>query len=228
VISVRDLKRSFNAPRGRVLALCGVSCDIGAGEFVAILGASGSGKTTFLQCLGGLDRGYSGALSVDGHELAALGDARLSQFRNEAMGFVFQSFHLLPHLTCAENVCVPAFFARGGNGVRRQTRAEAMRRALERLDEVGLLRMAGDRPGLLSGGERQRVALARALFHEPKILLGDEPTGNLDAKTGAEIIALFERLHVERGVTIVVVTHEDRMATSARRVLRMEDGRLVA
>ena len=225
MIAVRGLTRSFNAPRGRVEAIRGVDCEIASGEFVAILGASGSGKTTFLQCLGGLDRGYSGALSVDGCDLAALSDARLSRLRNEAIGFVFQAFHLLPHLTCAENVCVPAFFA--GAGVRRLSRSEAMRRARDLLRDVGLERMSGDRPGILSGGERQRVAIARALFHEPKILLGDEPTGNLDAKTGAEIIAIFERLHAERGVTIVVVTHEDRMAHAARRVLRMEDGRLV-
>ncbi|MBI3073337.1 MAG: ABC transporter ATP-binding protein [Deltaproteobacteria bacterium] len=227
MISVRGLRRSFEAPRGRVEALRGIDCDIADGEFVAILGASGSGKTTFLQCLGGLDRGYAGALSVNGTELSAMSDAALSGFRNEAIGFVFQSFHLLPHLTCAENVFVPSFFA-GANGRRRLSRAEASRRAVEQLREVGLERMAGDRPGILSGGERQRVAIARALFNEPKIVLGDEPTGNLDAKTGAEIVAILERLHAERGVTIVVVTHEDRMAKAARRVLRMEEGRLAS
>ena len=193
-----------------------------AGEFVAVIGPSGSGKSTLLQIIGGLDVVYGGEVSVAGTPLRGLGDRALSRFRNAQIGFVFQSFHLVPQLSARENVRLPAFFSvDGALGAESEARAEAV------LARVGLKTKGARLPAQLSGGERQRVAIARALYAKPPLLLCDEPTGNLDARTGAEVIELFQSLHAE-GLTLLTVTHEERMSAAAGRVVRLADGKLVA
>lgn len=188
--------------------------EVASGELVAVMGRSGSGKSTLLHILGGLDSQYQGDVTVAGVSLRGLNDAALSRFRNGTVGFVFQSFHLVPGLNALENVALPSFFGASGGDARA---------ALER---VGLSHKASRQPSQLSGGERQRVAIARALYARPKVLFCDEPTGNLDAATGAEIIALFESLNAE-GLTVLAVTHEERVSRAAKRVLRLESGKLV-
>ncbi len=218
MISVEGVSRGYDdGARGVVRVLGGVSLQIAAGDFVAIVGRSGSGKSTLLHVLGGLDTGFTGEVTVAGTKLAALSDVARSRFRNESVGFVFQSFHLVQGLSALENVLLPAAFAATEGGGEAQAH-EALRR-------VGLGEKAARLPGQLSGGERQRVAIARALFNRPKVLLCDEPTGNLDAQTADEVIALFQTLNAE-GLTIVAVTHEDRLRQAARRVLTLSDGRV--
>ena len=203
-------------------ALDGVSLTIAQGSFVAVVGASGSGKSTLLSVMGALDRDYQGRVEVLGRDLRTLDERVLGQLRNTQIGFVFQSFHLLPHLTVLDNVASPALFGDGRDGRSGDGRDEARRR----LGEVGLADRADDRPQHLSGGQRQRVALARALLHNPRILLCDEPTGNLDSGTGAEVIELLARLPREHGTTVVVVTHEERLAARAERQITLRDGRV--
>jgi putative ABC transport system ATP-binding protein len=200
--------------------LRGVSLAVEPGELLSLIGRSGSGKSTLLHIIGGLDRRYAGGASVLGHDLRALDDAELARFRNREVGFVFQAFNLLDHLTARENVKLPCYFADGPS-------ADADRRADEALARVGIGDKADARPSELSGGQKQRVAIARALYHEPKLLLCDEPTGNLDSDTGQQIIELFRALN-KGGLTLVIVTHEERVSSVASRVLRLEDGRLVA
>lgn len=218
MISVARVSRGYDdGARGVVRVLDGVDLQVAAGEFVAIVGRSGSGKSTLLHVLGGLDSGFTGEVEVAGTKLSRLSDEALSRFRNEAVGFVFQSFHLVQGLSALDNVLLPAAFSAGEGGGDAQAR--------EALARVGLADKAGRLPSQLSGGERQRVAIARALFNRPKVLLCDEPTGNLDAQTADEVIALFQRLNAE-GLTIVAVTHEDRLREAARRVVTLVDGRL--
>jgi putative ABC transport system ATP-binding protein len=195
--------------------LLGVDLTVLRGEFVAVEGQSGSGKSTLLHLLGGLDREFDGEARVLGCDLRAVKDAELSALRHTQIGFVFQSFNLLPALTALENVLLPDFF---GDGV-----PDAGRRAREALERVGLADKAGSRPAALSGGERQRVAIARALVARPPLLLADEPTGNLDARTGEGVIHLFRQLHRE-GMTLLIVTHEARVSHAATRVLVLRDG----
>ena len=195
-----------------------VDLEVPRGEFVAIEGQSGSGKSTLLHLAGGLDRGYGGSVKVLGEELRDLDDARLSALRNRCVGFVFQAFNLLPQLTALENVLLPEAFCDIGG---------APARALAALERVGLAHKAAVRPAQLSGGERQRVAIARALLLDPPLLLCDEPTGNLDARTGEGIIDLFRALH-RGGSTLLIVTHEVRVSRAASRVLLLRDGRLEA
>ncbi len=202
----------------RRAALDGVTLSIDEGELVAVLGPSGSGKSTLLAILGGLDRDYGGRVELFGRDLAALGDRDLSRLRGERIGFVFQAFHLLAHLTVLDNVLAPALFARDT--------ADLSSRALSLLDRLGLADRAADTPACLSGGQRQRVAIARALLRRPSLLLCDEPTGNLDAETGARTIDLFRDLHREGGLTVVAVTHEERLAGVATRTLALRDGKL--
>jgi putative ABC transport system ATP-binding protein len=202
--------------------LSGVSLTVEAGEWVALVGRSGSGKSTLLHLLGGLDRRYRGAVEVAGHDLARLEDDALARLRNREVGFVFQSFHLLEHLSVRENVALPSLF--GGARLAPKEVAERVERALER---VGMAEFAAASPARLSGGQKQRVAIARALFSAPKLLLADEPTGNLDAETGRAIVELFGALHRE-GLTLLLVTHEERVSRAASRVLRLDAGRLVA
>jgi putative ABC transport system ATP-binding protein len=219
VIRARDIVKRYRDGEGpEVRVLDGLSLDVAAGDFVAIVGPSGSGKSTLLHLLGGLDVHYEGSVEVAGTRVTGLPDAALARFRNAKVGFIFQSFHLVPNLSALENVLLPSHF---GPEAR-----DARERAAAVLTRVGLGEKQDRVPSRLSGGERQRVAIARALFTGPQVLLCDEPTGNLDAATGAGIIALFEELHRE-GLTLLAVTHEDRMSNAARRVLRLKEGRLV-
>jgi putative ABC transport system ATP-binding protein len=222
VIHARDIVKRYRDGEGpEVRVLDGLSLDVEAGDFVAIVGPSGSGKSTLLHLLGGLDVHYEGSVEVAGTRVTGLSDAALARFRNAKVGFIFQSFHLVPNLSALENVLLPSHF-----GSASAKDSEARERARAVLTRVGLGQKLDRPPSRLSGGERQRVAIARALFTGPQVLLCDEPTGNLDAATGAGIITLFEELHRE-GLTLLAVTHEDRMSSAARRVLRLKEGRLV-
>jgi putative ABC transport system ATP-binding protein len=219
VARVQNLEKRYGAEA----VLRGVTLTVEEGELVSLIGRSGSGKSTLLHVLGGLDRRYTGSVEVLGRELASLDDRGLARFRNREVGFVFQAFNLLDHLTVRENVALPSYFADGAMaGV-----AESRARADEALERVGVRDKADARPGELSGGQKQRVAIARALYARPRLLLADEPTGNLDSETGAQIIELFRALNRDR-ITIVIVTHEERVSQAAARVLRVDDGRIVA
>ena len=220
MIRARDIVKQYRDGDGtEVRVLDGLSLDVADGDFVAVVGPSGSGKSTLLHLLGGLDVHYQGDVEVAGVKLSGLKDKELARFRNQHVGFVFQSFHLIPNLSAVENVLMPSHFGARARP-RRRERAESL------LDRVGLLAKKDRAPVRLSGGERQRVAIARALFTGPRLLLCDEPTGNLDAATGAGVISLFQELHRE-GLTLLAVTHEERMSSAARRVLRLKEGRLV-
>jgi len=219
VIQARDVTKEYVDGDGtRVRVLDGMSLDVAEGEFVAVVGSSGSGKSTLLHLLGGLDVDYRGEVAVGGVKLRGLRDKALARFRNTHVGFVFQSFHLIPNLSAVENVLLPSHFGAAP--------VEARKRAEHLLERVGLGAKKDRVPVRLSGGERQRVAIARALFNRPRLLLCDEPTGNLDAATGTGVIALFQELHRE-GLTVLCVTHEERMSAAAGRVLRLQEGRLV-
>ena len=218
VLAAHDLTRHYRVGEHQVTALADVTLNVVAGEYVAIIGPSGSGKSTLLTLLGGLDQPTAGRVEIEGVDLARLGDRELTRLRLERLGFIFQRFHLLPVLSAAENIELPMV----ENGM---PRAERQARVLELLDYVGLGMRADHRATQLSGGEMQRVAVARALANRPALLLADEPTGELDAKTGSEILSLFRRLHGD-GVTLVVVTHDERLAAEADRVIQMLDGRI--
>jgi len=218
VLAAHDLRKDYPIGGEIVHALRGVSLTVCSGEYVAIVGPSGSGKSTLLQLLGGIDTPSAGSVEVLGTRLDTLSDRELTRLRLLRLGFVFQRFHLLPVLTARENVELPLAEA----GVRA---AERRARALELLEYVGLGARAGHRATQLSGGEMQRVAIARALANRPAVLLADEPTGELDAATGHEILELFRRLNQD-GATLVVVTHDERLAREARRTVSMLDGRI--
>lgn len=217
-IRLRDVKKSYGTGAARTPVLRGVSLDVAPGELLALVGQSGSGKSTLLNIIGGLDTADSGEIEVLGRRYDKTPEKELCRLRNEAIGFVFQAFNLLDHLTCLGNVVLPSAFrkARGGDDV--------SKRGLEALRRVGLAELAHRRPGELSGGQKQRVAIARALFAEPRLLLCDEPTGNLDSETGREVIEFFRELNEKDGVTLVIVTHERRVSEVARRVIVMKDG----
>ncbi len=218
LIRLEDVHRTYPMGRTQLHALRGVSLSIGRGEYVAVIGTSGSGKSTLMHIAGCLDRPSSGRCWIDGTRVEQLPDDELSQLRNRKMGFVFQSFFLIPQLSVQENVEVPLVYA----GVERD---ERIRLAQAMLGRVGLGGRLDHRPNELSGGECQRVAIARALVARPDILLADEPTGNLDRRTGEEITGILEELHAE-GVTVVVVTHDVAKARRAERVIQMQDGRI--
>lgn len=207
--------------RVEVPALRGVDVDIAAGEFVAIMGPSGSGKSTLMHILGCLDTATDGQYTLDGQDVGRLSRRELARVRNHKVGFVFQTFNLMPRMTVDENVALPLKY-RGG--VPRRERRERARKLLDRL---GLVDRIGHRPDELSGGERQRVAIARALVGEPAILMADEPTGNLDSRAGAEVMATFTELHAA-GHTIILVTHDPNVAARAERIIEMADGRVAA
>ena len=218
MIVLEHVSRIFRVGEAEVRALDDVSEHIRAGEHVAIMGPSGSGKSTLLNVVGCLDRPSSGSYRLDGREVATLDDAELTAARRRMIGFVFQSFHLVPRLTAAENVELPMIFA----GVARDERRG---RAAAELASVGLDARAGHRPEQLSGGERQRVAIARAMVMRPRVLLADEPTGNLDTSSGRQVLDLLDRLHAD-GITLLVVSHDPGVAKRAERILLMTDGQI--
>jgi putative ABC transport system ATP-binding protein len=219
VLSARDLRREYAVAGRPVAAVKGISLDVAAGEYVAIVGPSGCGKSTLLNLLGAIDRPTSGSLTIAGRDVSRLSDAEATRFRLTQIGFVFQRFYLMPTLTAAENVELPMAEAK-------VARAAREARAKELLGYVGLDGRADHRPFQLSGGEQQRVAIARALANKPALLLADEPTGELDARTGAEMIEMFARLNVD-GTTLVVVTHDEELAKAAKRVVHLRDGVIV-
>lgn len=221
LIAARGLTKTYRLGQVDVLALRGVDTDVAAGEFVAIVGPSGSGKSTLMHILGCLDTATAGAYHLDGEDVSRLAGKRLAQVRNRKVGFVFQTFNLMPRLNVEENVALPLKY-RGG--VPRGERRDRARALLERL---GLSHRIGHRPDELSGGERQRVAIARALVGAPAILMADEPTGNLDSQAGDEVLRTFEELHAT-GHTIVMVTHDPDVAARAQRTIHIADGRVVA
>jgi putative ABC transport system ATP-binding protein len=216
IIRVHKLQKIYRVGVERIHALRGVDIDIERNEFVAVMGASGSGKSTLLNLLGCLDRPTTGRYEIAGRDVSRMGGRELAQVRNERIGFVFQSFELLPRASALKNVELPLVYAHGGWSTRR-------RRAKEALDRVGLSDRMTHRPNQLSGGQKQRVAIARAILNEPAILLADEPTGNLDTATTGEIMALLDQLHRD-GQTIIIVTHEDHVAVHCHRVIRLSDG----
>jgi ABC-type lipoprotein export system ATPase subunit len=221
MIEAQGLTRVYGSGESAVRAVDHVDLSVHAGEIVLVFGPSGCGKSTLLGLLGGLDRDYAGTLRLFGRDPARLADADLSRMRGQRIGFVFQAFHLLGHLSVLDNVTAPSLFCPGPPGDR-----TPRERGLDALDRVGLAERTEMMPAELSGGQRQRVAIARALLNDPELLLCDEPTGNLDRDTGAQIIDLFGALHAELGMTIVVVTHEDRLASLTHRKLFMLDGRV--
>ena len=219
LLAVRDVHRDYPHLGEPVHAVRGVTLDVMGGDYVAIVGPSGCGKSTLLNLLGAIDRPTQGSVTIAGTAVSGLPDREATRFRLTNIGFVFQRFYLLPVLTARENVELPMAEAKVGPAARRE-------RARELLGYVGLAEREDHRPSELSGGEQQRVAIARALANRPAVLLADEPTGELDARTGADVIALFDRLNRD-GMTIVVVTHDEKLAGAARRVVHMFDGRVV-
>jgi putative ABC transport system ATP-binding protein len=217
---LQGVTKIYYKPDGSILveALRGIDLIINNGEYVAIMGASGSGKSTLMNLLGCLDRPTAGTYHVDGRDVSQMSDDDLSRFRGRKIGFVFQAFNLISELTIVENVEVPLFY-------QRLPRAVCRERAIEKLTMVGLQDRLGHRPSELSGGQQQRVAIARALAAEPAILMADEPTGNLDSKTGAAILDLIGDLH-RAGLTIIIVTHDDKIAERCERIVRLKDGLL--
>jgi putative ABC transport system ATP-binding protein len=218
-VFLQNLSRHYRIGGEIVRAVDSVSLEIESGEFVAIVGPSGSGKSTLLHLIGGLDSPTSGSVFSDSLELAALSEIQKAKYRNEKVGFVFQDFNLQEHLTARENVELPLKI-RGTPRRMRTAKADSL------LEAVGLTHRADHKPTQLSGGEKQRVAIARSLAGDPKIVLADEPTGNLDSKTGEEVVALLSKICSERGVTVIVVTHDASIARMADRVIRIRDGRV--
>ncbi|MBU1068573.1 ABC transporter ATP-binding protein [Myxococcota bacterium] len=223
IISLTKVNKYYGHGGGRQQVLHDLTLTINQGDFISIVGTSGSGKTTLLNIVGGLDRRYDGTCVVDGKQVEKLDDKRLARMRNETLGFVFQSFNLMEHLTCWENVALSAFFQ--GSNI---PQTQIYNRAVEVLDRFGLHDKIHSQPANLSGGQKQRVAIARALYNKPKILLCDEPTGNLDSKTGDDVIELFKSLNREDGITLLVITHEERVSKATDRSILLEDGRIVS
>jgi len=220
LLSAKALTKSYTMGRRILDVLRGVNLEVPRGEFLALRGASGAGKSTLLHLIGGLDSPNGGEIHFAGQNIAAFSEPKLTDFRNRRVGFVFQAYHLLPELDALENVCLPARVARVP-----VARAEA--RGRELLTRVGLSDRVEHKPFELSGGEQQRVAIARALINEPELILADEPTGNLDSHTGGEIIELLKKLHAEQQTTLVIATHDAKVAAHARRVFELVDGCIV-
>jgi len=219
LLSARNLIKSYTMGNRVLEVLRGVDLEIGRHEFLALQGASGAGKSTLLHLIGALDSPNSGEILFGGQDIAAFSESDLSRFRNRRIGFVFQAYHLLPELTALENVCLPARIGRISSGA-------AEKRGFALLEQVGLKERVEHKPYELSGGEQQRVAVARALISEPELVLADEPTGNLDSKTGAEIIELLTNLCVKGQTTLVIATHDANVAARAQRIVNLVDGRI--
>jgi putative ABC transport system ATP-binding protein len=218
VIATRELTKVYDVGEVQVPALRGVSLQVAAGEFVSLTGPSGSGKSTFMHLLGCLDRPTSGQYFLNGKDVSRLGSRELARVRNTQIGFVFQGFNLLSRTSALENVELPLLYAGPISAAERRTRAT------EALQSVGLGDRLGHHPNQLSGGQQQRVAIARALVNNPTLLLADEPTGNLDTKTSVEVMGIFQKLNIERGITIVLVTHESDIAEYGTRIITFRDG----
>jgi len=219
ILSARNVTKSYAIGKRTLEVLRNISIDVAAGEFLALRGASGAGKSTLLHLIGGLDSPNSGEIIFQGENLATFPESKLTRFRNRRAGFVFQSYHLLPELTALENVCLPARLARTAPDI-------TEKRGRQLLDRVGLKARTDHKPYELSGGEQQRVAIARALINEPELLLADEPTGNLDSHTGGEIIELLKSLRTEKKMTLIIATHDAKVAANAARVIELVDGRI--
>jgi ABC-type lipoprotein export system ATPase subunit len=219
ILAARGLRKTYSLGRRTLEVLRGIDLSVGTGEFVALRGASGAGKSTLLHLLGGLDRPDAGEIHACGQDLGRLSNTALTGFRNRHVGFIFQSFHLLPELDALENVMLPARMARTAHG-------EAVRLASDLLARVGLGDRTDHRPGELSGGEQQRVAVARALINQPELVLADEPTGNLDSATGNDIVRLLLDLRKERRMTLLIATHDADLAALADRQVHLVDGHL--
>lgn len=218
-IALSDVKKIYQMGDSEVAALAGINLNISAGEFTAIMGPSGSGKSTLMNILGCLDRPTEGSYLLDGQEVAFMDDDQLAVTRNKKIGFVFQNFNLLPRISAMQNVALPLVYAGFSQKEREQ-------KAIEALEAVGLEKRLDHRPNELSGGQRQRVAIARALVNDPTIIMADEPTGNLDSKSGVEVMAIFDKLNA-MGRTIILVTHEPDIAEYAKRVIHVRDGLIV-
>ena len=221
LLSARGLSKKYTMGRRTLEVLRGVDLDVARGEFLALRGASGAGKSTLLHLIGGLDSPNAGEIFFDGQNLARFSEGELTHFRNRRVGFVFQAYHLLPELTALENVCLPARVAR-------ISASTAEKRGRELLARAGLGERTDHKPFELSGGEQQRVAIARALVNEPELLLADEPTGNLDSRTGGEIIELLKNLHIEKHMTLAIATHDEKVAAHAERTVQLVDGQIQA
>lgn len=219
IIETRNIGKEYPLPEGVLRVFEGLNFELNEGDIGAIMGVSGVGKTTFLNLLGLLDKPTEGKILIDGEDVLQKNEKERAEIRNQKIGFVFQFYHLLPEFTTLENVCFPLM-------IRRVEMKEAQRKALELLREVSLEDKAHLRPVLLSGGEQQRVAIARALINEPKLLLADEPTGNLDWKTGEKILNLIQELHEKRGLSSIIVTHNEKVAQFCHKLFVMESGRL--
>ncbi len=220
MIELKNVTKIYQMGEETIPALSGIDLTVAEGEFIALVGPSGSGKSTLLHIIGGLDSPTSGKVAVNGQDLSQASDSELSRYRNRSVGFVFQAFNLHPTYNALENVVLPLIFSR-------MPRPQRLKLAREALETVGLAERASHRPNQLSGGEKQRVSIARALVTRPKLILADEPTGNLDSKTGEHIIELLVRLNREKGLTLLLVTHDTDIASNAPRTLFLRDGAIV-
>ncbi len=219
IVKLKSVSRIYNLGNENLAALNEINLNIMSGEFIAIRGPSGSGKSTLANVIGGLDKSYSGTIIVDNEEINKLNDRKLSEYRNKKIGFIFQTFNLIPTFTALENVMLPLILSGVSPKIRKQ-------RAYECLRKVGLANRINHKPNELSGGERQRVSIARALVNNPEIIIADEPTGNLDSKRSAEIIDILKKLNTHLKITLIVITHDPTIANKADRILNMHDGRI--